>query len=349
MSRDDMESLVLELGQPRYRGRQLFTAVFQRHRPTFTAMSDLPRALRDTLTEHFDLSRPTVDTRQVSRDGTRKYGFRGGDLTAFETVYIPEVARGRATNSLCVSSQTGCALDCGFCFTASLKRFRNLTSAEIVGQVLAVQEDVLALGDAAAVTNIVFMGMGEPLLNYGEVVKATRILMDPDGLDFAARRITISTAGIVPRIRDLARELPVQLAISLNAATDAVRDRIMPVNRKWPLRELIAALKEYPLQNRRRFTIEYVLLDGVNDTLEDAVRLSRLLEGLPVKVNLLPLNAHDRTEYRPPDPHQVLRFQKQLLKTGLRAIIRSPRGQEIAAACGQLGGALTDGRGTHSQ
>jgi 23S rRNA (adenine2503-C2)-methyltransferase len=337
---DELTHLAQELGEPGYRGRQLFASIFQRQHSAFAAMSDLPRAFREKLAEHFSLARPAVGGVQISKDGTRKFGFHTADGEVFEAVYIPEVARGGATNTLCISSQSGCSLGCAFCFTASLKRCRNLTAAEIVGQVLAANSDVATLGVRGAITNIVFMGMGEPLLNYGEVVKSARILMDPTGTGFTGRRVTVSTAGVVPRIHDLGRELPVQLAISLNATTDEVRDRIMPINRKWPLKELMAALKAYPLPNRRRFTIEYVLLEDVNDTLEDAKRLPRLLAGLPVKVNLLPLNQHERTDLRPPPMARVLRFQEQLLKAGIRAIIRNPRGQDIAAACGQLGGAL---------
>ncbi|HET6344677.1 MAG TPA: 23S rRNA (adenine(2503)-C(2))-methyltransferase RlmN, partial [Myxococcota bacterium] len=285
----------------------------------------------------FDITRPRIDDRQVSGDGTRKYRFVAADGTAFEAVYIPEVARGRKTNTLCISSQSGCAVGCKFCFTASLRRNRNLSAGEIVGQVLAVRDDVAPLGEAARVTNIVFMGMGEPLLNYANVVHAARILLEPLGPGFSSRRVTISTSGIVPRIYDLGRDLPTQLAISLNATTDEVRTRIMPINKKWPLTELTAALRAYPLPPRRRITIEYVLLGGVNDSLEDARRLPRLLAGIPVKVNLLPLNVHERTELQAPTRNSVHRFQEELQRAGFNALVRTPRGQDIAAACGQLG------------
>jgi 23S rRNA (adenine2503-C2)-methyltransferase len=293
--------------------------------------------LRQAFEDTFDISRPRIDDCQVSHDGTRKYRFLAADGTAFEAVYIPVVARGSKTNTLCISSQSGCAVGCKFCFTASLRRNRNLSAGEIVGQVLAVRDDVMPLGDDAKVTNIVFMGMGEPLLNYDNVVQASRILLDPQGADFSSRRITISTSGIVPRIYDLGRDLPTQLAISLNATTDAVRTRIMPINKKWPLAELTAALRAYPLAPRRRITVEYVLLGGINDTLEDARRLPALLDGIPVKLNLLPLNPHDRTEFSPPTAASVQRFQQELQRAGFNALIRTPRGQDIAAACGQLG------------
>ena len=348
VTREEMVRLVLELGEPAFRGQQLFAAIFREQRSSFAEMSNIPRRLRDNLALRFSLARPDIATLQVSADGTRKYAFGDGDH-AFEAVYIPEVAKERTTNTLCLSSQTGCSLGCRFCFTASIRQPRNLTAAEIVGQLLAVLDDVAALGDLSKVTNVVFMGMGEPLLNYAEVVKAARILIDDAGLDFSSRRVTVSTAGIVPRIRDLGRDLPVQLAISLNATTDAVRDEIMPINRKWPLGDLLQALRDFPLKSRRRFTVEYVLLKGINDSLEDAKRLPKLLAGIPVKVNLLPLNAHDRTDLLPPDESRVLHFQEHLKRAGITAHIRTPRGRDIAAACGQLGHALTSGHSDASK
>ena len=336
-SRAELELLLTGLGESAYRGRQLFTNLFNRRVERFEAMTDLGKGLRATLAERFSIERPAIDRVQVSEDGTRKYRFLGADGAAFEAVYIPEVARERKTNTLCVSSQTGCSVGCRFCFTASLKRWRNLAAGEIVGQVLAVQSDVAALGDAARVSNIVFMGMGEPLLNYDNTVRAARLLTDEAGLDFSARRVTVSTSGIVPRIADLGRDLDTQLAISLNATTDETRTRIMPINKKWGLGALMEALRAYPLPRRRRITVEYVLLDGVNDSDDDARRLIRLLAGIPVKINLLPLNAHERTELEPPSDERVRSFQAILRKAGLNAIVRTARGREISAACGQLG------------
>jgi len=203
--------------------------------------------------------------------------------------------------------------------------------------VLAVQDDVTAEDEHARVTNIVFMGMGEPLLNFNEVIKACKILLDEKGCQFSGRRITISTSGIVPRIYELGRELPTQLAISLNATTNEQRNRVMPINKKWPIEELIEAMRAYPLANRRKITVEYVLLKDVNDTPADARRLIRLLEGIPVKVNLLPLNAHDRTEFETPPWERVVAFQKILRNAKMNTLLRTPRGQDISAACGQLG------------
>jgi 23S rRNA (adenine2503-C2)-methyltransferase len=337
----EMADLFAALGLPTFRAKQVFNALFARRVESFLSMTELSRPLRESLQAQFDLGRPRIDACQVSVDGTRKYRFVAADGTAFESVYIPEVG-GKRTNTLCISSQSGCAVGCKFCFTASLKRNRNLSAAEIVGQVLAVQNDVTPLGEAALVTNIVFMGMGEPFLNFVAVTQACRLLLDPKGMGFSGRRITISTSGIVPRIRQLAElsksgELPVQLAISLNATTDAIRTQIMPINKKWNLEALLGSLRDFPLQPRRRFTIEYVLLGGINDSLDDAKRLCTLLQGLPVKVNLLPLNPHDQTPFVPPTDAAVRLFQGHLRRSGLHALVRTARGQDIAAACGQLG------------
>lgn len=333
----ELEALALSSGEPRFRGRQVFDALYRKRLASFDAITTLPKRLRADLERRFVLERPRQDLVQVSPDGTRKYRFVARDELAFESVYIPEVARGRGTNTLCISSQTGCAVGCKFCYTASLKRNRNLEAGEILGQVLAVQDDVATLGEGAAVTNIVFMGMGEPLLNFDNVVRAAKLLTDACGMGFPSRRVTISTSGIVPRIYELGRELDTQLAISLNGTTDEGRTRVMPINKKWGLAALIEALRAYPLGTRRRITVEYVMLKGVNDSLDDARRLVKLLAGIPVKVNLLPLNAHDRTELLPPEPDQVLRFQELLHKAGMNALIRTARGREISAACGQLG------------
>jgi 23S rRNA (adenine2503-C2)-methyltransferase len=332
---EELESMAEEVGEPSFRARQLYEALYRHGAASFAEMTTLPKAWRAKLEQSYALVRPRLDLVQASPDGTRKYRFVAADGLAFEGVYIPEVAKERSTNTLCISSQTGCAVGCKFCFTASLKRNRNLAASEIIGQVVAVQADLLGLGERGRVTNVVFMGMGEPLLNFDNVVRAARLLIGP--LGFSSRRVTISTSGIVPHIDELGRTLPTQLAISLNATTDEVRTRLMPINKKWPLAKLIAALRAYPLPPRRRITIEYVLLKGVNDSLEDAKRLPRLLAGIPVKVNLLPLNAHERTELATPDPEQVLRFQEVLRRAGLNALVRTARGREIAAACGQLG------------
>jgi 23S rRNA (adenine2503-C2)-methyltransferase len=324
-----------------FRIKQVHSWVFRARVTSFDAMTNVSAALRAKLAAHYTLDRPCIDEVHASNDGTRKYRFVASDNTAFEAVYIPEVAKGRGTNTLCISSQSGCAVGCKFCFTASLKRNRNLTTAEIVGQVLAVMDDLVPLGEGAQVTNIVFMGMGEPLLNYTHVVTAAQYLVSEEACGFSPRRVTISTSGIVPRLVTLGHDVPTQLAISLNATTDAIRTRIMPINKKWPIEELIEAMRNYPLLPRRRITVEYVLLGGINDSMQDAHRLNTLLDGIPVKINLLPLNAHDRTEFIPPTHAQVMAFQRVLLHAGHNVFVRTPRGQDIAAACGQLGESIT--------
>ena len=341
MTHADLQELMQHRGLAKRQGTQLFSYLFARRVDRFASMDGVSKRLRQLFESEFDLRRPRLDVREVSRDGTRKYRFCGADNAAFEAVYLPCIG-GQKTNTLCISSQTGCAVGCRFCFTASIRRNRNLTAAEIIGQVMNVHYDVLPLGEAARVTNIVFMGMGEPLLNYDNVVKAARILLDPAGLGFSKRRVTVSTAGIVPRIAQLGHAVPVQLAVSLNATTDAVRSEIMPINKKWPIARLIAALKAYPLAPGRRITIEYVLLGGVNDSLADAQRLVDLLADIPAKVNLLPLNPHDRTPYAPPTTYSVRDFQRTLRAGGLHALVRTARGQDISAACGQLGETITN-------
>lgn len=332
---EELERFVVQAGEPKYRAKQIFSGLFNRRVNAFADMTDISKSLRTALEGTFDIGRPRIEHVQASDDGTRKYKLVASDGSIFEAVYIPEVAKGSTTNTLCVSSQTGCAVGCKFCFTASLRRNRNLSAAEIVGQVLAVRDDVAPLG--GSVTNIVYMGMGEPLLNYDHVTRSIKILLDPMGANFPSKRITVSTSGIIPRIYDLGRDLPVQLAISLNASTNTTRQEIMPITKKFPLEDLVKALREYPLGTRRRITIEYVLLGGVNDSIEDARRLPHLLRDIPCKINLLPLNEHERTELKRPEWSTVLAFEAELKRHKMTAILRRPRGRDISAACGQLG------------
>jgi 23S rRNA (adenine2503-C2)-methyltransferase len=338
---EELERFVLAAGEQKFRATQVVEGLRKQRKTTFADITNLSKALRGRLEETFSTERPQIDHLENAEDGTRKYRFLTHDGNAFEAVYIPEVAKGSRTNTLCVSSQTGCAVGCKFCFTASLRRNRNLSAAEIVGQVLAVQDEVAALGDSGRVSNLVFMGMGEPLLNYEHVTRAIRILLEESGPAFPSRRITVSTSGIVPRIYDLGRDLPVQLAISLNATTDETRTAVMPINKTWGIDALIEAMRAYPLSPRRRVLVEYVLLEGVNDSLDDAKRLVKILEGLPHKVNLLPLNPHDRTPFSPPSFEVVDAFQNYLRRAGINVLRRTPRGNEISAACGQLGETVT--------
>ena len=326
-----MEKLALAVGEPRYRGRQLFHALYQERKFDLSRITSFPKVLRRQLAQEFQAMLPEVEKIFRSADGTARYLLRLADGKEIEAVYMPEESR----KTLCISTQAGCAVDCKFCLTGVLGFSRNLTAGEIVGQVLRLcQENHWPTGEKL---NLVFMGMGEPMLNYENVLAAVRLLADPDGIGISTARMTLSTAGVVPGIERLGKE-PVRpkLAISLNAPTDAVRDRIMPINRKWPIDELLRACREFPLRPREKLTFEYVLLAGVNDSIEDARTLARLVKPLTAKVNLIGLNPGPDLPFRTPSDEKVLAFQQVLKKAGVRAFIRKPRGRDIFAACGQL-------------
>jgi 23S rRNA (adenine2503-C2)-methyltransferase len=321
---------MVELGQARYRGRQLFHWVQARRATDFDTMTTLSRDLRATLASRVTVSRPEVAREQRATDGTRKFLFRLCDGEEIESVLIPDDDRLTA----CISTQVGCPLACRFCLTGLMGMRRNLTAAEIVGEILALQD---ALVEGERISNIVLMGMGEPLLNFHEVERALRILRDEHGANFSPRRITLSTAGHVPGIQKLAAsDLGVNLAVSLSATTDEVRDRLMPINKRWPIAELLKACRAYPLPQRRRLTFEYVMLDGVNDTTEDAKRLARLLRGVRCKINLIPFNATPDLPDRPSPRERIETFQQMLYDAHLTATIRESRGRDISAACGML-------------
>jgi 23S rRNA (adenine2503-C2)-methyltransferase len=320
------------LGQPSYRGRQLFQWVQARRALGMDAMTSLPRALRALLPDRAALSRPEIVRAQRSLDETRKFLFRLADGEEIESVLIPDDGRLTA----CISTQVGCPLACRFCLTGLMGLRRNLVAGEIVGQVLALQD---RLEEGERISNLVLMGMGEPLLNFLQVERALRILSDEYGANFSSRRITLSTAGHVPGIQKLAAsDLGVNLAVSLSATTDAVRDQLMPINRRWPIVELLKACRAYPLPNRRRLTFEYVMLDGVNDSQEDAKRLVGLLRGIRSKINLIPFNAAPDLPDRASPRERVEAFQRILHDAGLTATIRESRGWDISAACGMLRG-----------
>jgi 23S rRNA (adenine2503-C2)-methyltransferase len=328
--RDEVEALMVELGEARYRGRQLFQWVQARRATDVNAMTTLSRDLRATLAGRITVSRPEVARQQRATDGTRKFLFGLRDGEEIESVLIPDEDRLTA----CISTQVGCPLACRFCLTGLMGMRRNLTAAEIVGEVLALQDE---LAGGERISNIVLMGMGEPLLNFHEVERSLRILCDEHGANFSPRRITLSTAGHVPGIRKLANsDLGVNLAVSLSATTDEVRDRLMPINTRWPIAELLEACRAYPLPQRRRLTFEYVMLDGVNDTAEDARRLVRLLRGVRCKINLIPFNATADLPDRPSPRERIEAFQQILCDAHLTATIRESRGQDISAACGML-------------
>ena len=320
-----------ELGQPRFRGRQLYEGIYKRRATDLQTLTNLNLQFRSELAERLSVAYPDVEREFHSRDYAVRYLLRLADGNSIETVYMPEETR----TTLCLSSQVGCAVDCKFCFTALLGVKRSLTAGEIVGQVLAVAT-AQAIPPRARM-NLVFMGMGEPLLNLPAVMKAVRIIADPNGMGVPLRRITISTAGIVPKIRELGLEpIRPKLAVSLNASTDEQRDAIMPLNRKYPLAQLLHACRDYPLRPREHLTFEYVMLDGVNDADADARRVVKLLDGLRAKVNLIPYNGGPELPYRSSPLRRVMAFQDILVARKIPAYIRISRGQDVRAACGQL-------------
>jgi 23S rRNA (adenine2503-C2)-methyltransferase len=349
MTLRDLEGFMAEIQEPPFRARQLFRWIHKRGVRSFPAMTDLGRALRQKLAERAVLHHHNVVEVQHARDGTRKYRFRTWDGSLLEAVFIPH-ASAADKNTLCISSQVGCAMGCTFCATGAMGLVRHLSVGEIVDQINRVWDDLGASGggfvpDAVqegatrrVLTNLVFMGMGEPLHNLDTVLKAVEILVHEDAHQFSPRRMTVSTSGLVPQMKRLMDESNVQLAVSLSGTTDAQRVSIMPVNKKYPLGTLLAACREIPLKARRRITFEYVLLEGINDALEDARRLARLLKGLRCKVNLIPFNEHPLSAYRRPSREATLRFQECLRDGGHHVLLREARGDDIDAACGMLGG-----------
>ncbi len=326
------EQLVRWLEQYRiapYRASQVLRWIYHRDVYAFSDMTDLSKDLRRLLSERLAISRLETEQVQTSKDGARKYLFRLKDGQHIESVLIPEPGHW----TLCISSQVGCAMGCKFCLTGHGGLVRNLEPSEIINQVCAVRED---LKDPTPLTNIVFMGMGEPLANYNSVVQAIRTITGNNGLQFSSRRVTLSTAGLAPRIDDLGRDVRVSLAVSLNAADNATRNKLMPINRTYPIEMLLSACRTFPLPSRQTIMFEYVLIAGVNDTPKDAERLARLLRPIRAKINLIPFNPYEGTEFRRPDEDSILAFQKVLLDRHYTAIIRHSKGGDIGAACGQL-------------
>jgi len=339
ISKAELEDLAAAAGEPRYRATQVFKALHQRRLRSFDEITDLPKRLRTTMAEKADISRLSVESRYVSTDGTRRYLMKTADGYPVETVYIPTENR----DTICFSSQSGCPLKCDFCLTAKLGLLRNLTPGEIVEQIIIVLNDVYGVGaETPHGTNLVGMGAGEPFLNFDNLIAALRIMADEDGLFIVPNRVTVSTAGIVPRIYDLAQldDRP-HLAISLAAPTDELRQKLMPINKRWDIDSLMKAAKEFErsLKRGERFTFEYVMLGGVNDTDEQAIELANLLGRYrlkKVKVNLIPHNGAEQLDYTASTPEQVLRFKSILESRDVSAYVRSPRGRDIYAACGQL-------------
>jgi 23S rRNA (adenine2503-C2)-methyltransferase len=336
----ELESFVAEMGSKPFRARQLMNWMYKRGEGDITAMTDLAKDFRAELVLRAEVAVPEIVKTQVASDGTRKWLLSGGNGQAFEMVYIPEEDRG----TLCISSQVGCALDCSFCSTAQQGFNRNLTTAEIVGQVwLANRELGWQVGDNRIITNIVFMGMGEPLANFRNVVPAIRIFLDDLGLDISRRRVTLSTSGLVPQIYKLAEEVNCALAVSLHAPNDDLRSQLVPINRKHNIAELLEASWHYlDEQNGRSVTFEYVMLDGINDRPEHARELAKLLRDKPAKLNLIPFNPYPGTPYRRSPQAAIEKFRDELMQRGLIVTIRKTRGDDIDAACGQLAGQVTD-------
>ena len=345
LPREAMHEAFVAAGTPERQARmrvgQVWQWIYQKGVRDFDAMTNLSKAFRAELAERFVVAVPEVVSRQVSEDGTRKYLVRLDGGHEVETVYIPEAERG----TLCVSSQVGCTLTCTFCHTGTQRLVRNLSAAEIVGQVLLARDDLgewpepgrHPKNETRLLSNLVLMGMGEPLYNFDAVRDAMRIVMDGEGISLSRRRITLSTSGVVPQIARCAEEIGCLLAVSFHATTDDVRDRLVPINKRWPIAELLAALRAYPrLSNSERITFEYVMLDGVNDTDEDARRLVKLIEGIPAKINLIPFNEWPGAPYRRSPRSRIQAFADIVHRAGYASPIRTPRGEDIMAACGQL-------------
>jgi 23S rRNA (adenine2503-C2)-methyltransferase len=353
MDRSDLISLMQAVGEPPYRAQQLLEAVYRQRVDSIEEISTIPLQLRSKLREMaFEVGFPNIEKRFVSQDGTVRYLVGFADGQSVETVWMPEGDGGETGDgteagestpdnarrwdraTICISSQVGCAVDCHFCLTALLGVKRNLTPGEIAGQVCAVLKEQKVSPPQDRI-NLVFMGMGEPFLNYDNFMKSVRLLAGEVGI--AESRMTVSTAGIVPRIHDFGKEsLRPKLAISLNASNDETRDSLMPINRKWNLEKLIAAAREFPLRNRERITFEYVLLNGVNDEVKNAREVVELIRGLRAKVNLIALNPGPGIQFSTPSTSRVLAFQQVLIQAGIPAFVRRPRGRDIYAACGQL-------------
>ena len=357
LTRDALRAALIAAGTPdrqaKMRVGQVWQWVYHWGVRDFVLMTNLAKDYRQLLTENFTITLPELVTKQVSADGTRKYLVRIAGGHEVEVVYIPEETRG----TLCISSQVGCTLTCSFCHTGTQKLVRNLTAAEIVGQIMLARDDLgewpvqgAPKDETRLVSNVVLMGMGEPLYNFENVRDAMRIAMDGEGISLSRRRITLSTSGIVPEIARTAEEIGCMLAVSFHATTDEVRDRLVPVNKKWNIETLLGALRDYPkLSNSERITFEYVMLKGVNDSDADAKRLVKLIRGIPAKINLIPFNEWPGSPYERSDWDRIEAFADIIYKAGYASPIRTPRGEDIMAACGQLKSATERARKSRAE
>ena len=357
LTRDAMRDVLIAHGTPEKQAKmrvgQIWQWIYQWGTRDFADMTNLSKTFRAELAEKFVIAVPEVVTKQVSEDGTRKYLVRIAGGHEVEVVYIPEEGRG----TLCVSSQVGCTLTCSFCHTGTQKLVRNLTAAEIIGQVMVARDDLGEWPVPGTITeaprllsNIVLMGMGEPLYNFENVRDAMKIAVDPEGIQLSRRRITLSTSGVVPEIARTAQEIGCQLAISFHATTDEVRDKLVPINKRWNIAELVEALRAYPkVSNSERITFEYVMLDGVNDSDADAYRLIELIRGIPAKINLIPFNEWPGAPYKRSSNNRIRAFSEIVYKAGYASPVRKPRGEDIMAACGQLKSATERARKSRKQ
>jgi len=336
LSREEIGDRLLNLGLQKFRNGQVWHWLYHKGATSFEEMTTLSKKVRAQLGQTFSIKRPMVGEKQTSSDGTIKWLLKFEDGAKAETVFIPEEDRG----TLCISSQVGCTLNCSFCHTGTQRLVRNLSSSELVGQILIALDELSAWPSAQVgrpLTNIVLMGMGEPLYNLENVIKALKIIMDNEGISISKRRITLSTSGIVPEFNRCGLETDVNLAISLHAVTDEVRDILVPINKRYPIKELMSACREYPgVSNSRRITFEYVMLKGINDSSSDARALIKLMEGIPAKINLIPFNPWPGSPYECSEKKQIEEFAKIVLKAGYPSPVRTPRGNDILAACGQL-------------
>ena len=336
LSRSELAAALGAIGLPAFRAKQVWHWLYHRGATSFHEMTTLAKPLREELGRRFAITRPAIERELTSDDKARKWLLRFDDGQLAETVYIPEADRG----ALCMSSQVGCTLTCRFCHTGTQRLVRNLSTSEIVGQMMVARDSYgewPSAREGRMLSNIVMMGMGEPLYNYDNVKKALEIAMDSSGIGISRRRITLSTAGVVPRIRDVGRDLGVRLAVSLHAVTDEIRTQLVPLNRKYGIAELLAACRDYPgSRNARRITFEYVMLDGINDSPADAKELVRLIRGIPAKVNLIPFNPWPGAPYACSTDEVIATFAEILNRAGYAAPVRTPRGRDIMAACGQL-------------
>ncbi|MEQ3678144.1 23S rRNA (adenine(2503)-C(2))-methyltransferase RlmN [Pseudophaeobacter sp.] len=358
MTREKMRQALIDIGIPEKQAKmrvgQIWQWIYQWGKRDFAEMTNLSKALRAQLEDGFEIAIPEVVSKQVSEDGTRKYLVRIVGGHEVEVVYIPETDRG----TLCISSQVGCTLTCSFCHTGTQKLVRNLTAAEIIGQVMMARDDLdewpvpgtRNTEEARLLSNIVLMGMGEPLYNFDNVRDAMKIAMDPEGIQLSRRRITLSTSGVVPEIARTAEEIGCLLAVSFHATTDEVRDKLVPINKRWNIETLLEALRAYPrLANSERITFEYVMLDHVNDSKEDAHRLVKLIEGIPAKINLIPFNEWPGAPYKRSSGNRIHAFSDIIHDAGYASPIRKPRGEDIMAACGQLKSATERARKSRKQ